>query len=190
MKIQRKGWKGKWKWRGKTGRLGTGLGEGIYGYVLFESGGRTVGSNRNIGGVVREVSKRIFGTSRLKPHAALLIVDSMIRTVAFQMWRLEKRGARRYADEKHLLLENTYRRLLEIRRNIIRSVFPIDGATYLPYSLFHVACSWITGFSDESDVRKVLRRILDDPKLRYVVNVRFIHLKSGSMEDSWLEGEL
>jgi len=190
VKIQRKDWKMNWKWRGKTGRLDAGLGKGIYGYVLFKSGGRTVGSDRDIGKVVREVSKMIFGISQPKPHGALLIVDSMIRAVAFQMWRLKKRGTCRYADEKRQVLENTYKKLLETRRNIIRSVFPIDGATYLPCNLFHAAYSWITGWSDEDDVRKVLRKILDDPKLRCIVNVRFIHLKSGSMEDSWLEGEL
>ena len=183
VKIQRKNLKMKWRWRKRAARIGSSLSRGTYAYVLFKSGGRTVGSDRDIDRVVREVSKRIFGSSKPKPRGKLLIVDSMIRAVALQMWKLKKWGARRDGELKYKVLERTFKKLLEARRSIISSVFPIRDAKYLPCSIFCVACDWISGFADEDDVRKALRKILDNPKLGWIVDVKFVNLKSGSTED-------
>jgi len=95
----------KWRWRRKrAARISSSLSRGIYAYVLFRSGGRNVGSDRDIDRVVREVSKRMFGTSKPKPRGKLLIVDSMIRAVALQMWKLKKWGTRRDGELKYKVL--------------------------------------------------------------------------------------
>ncbi|MCD6417695.1 hypothetical protein J7M00_02800, partial [bacterium] len=136
VKVQRKNLKMKWRWRKRAARIGSSLSRGIYAYVIFKSGGKTVGSDRDIDRVVREVSKRIFGSSKPKPRGKLLIVDSMIRAAALQMWKLKKWGTRRDGELKYKVLERTFKKLLETRRSIINSVFPIRDAKYLPCSIF------------------------------------------------------
>jgi len=165
----------RFRWKRKTGRFDAGK----YRYVNFYRNGHSVGSSRNLEAAVRNVSREIFGTEKPRPWGALLIIDQMLRTVAIQIIKLDGKQGGGVEVKKAGLIE-TFNNLLRARRSVVQSVFPIkEGAEYVPYKLFYVACMFKRGIGGEREVKATLRKILDDKRISKGFVIRFIDLTKG-----------